>query len=210
MAIGAAISECHLCSPLLQRPVAIRPSKLLRQNTFTKKPLHYSSTNLFLKYFKSAFQDNELLFIQYILDIQKYILRKRPSTFPDCHLPLLDVHVLSLPSSDCKRAWVSPRARDNKTAERLWNVSCELLGIQWDQSWWKSHTCIRPSPCLTERRPRRRRRRPIQKDCPPGWLLLRILPCSDSLHSSGNLCTLNTLVRLVHGTRCSHLRRILL
>ncbi|CAD7688803.1 unnamed protein product [Nyctereutes procyonoides] len=34
--------------------------------------------------------------------------------------------------SDCKRAWVSPRARDNKTAERLWNVSCELLGIQWD------------------------------------------------------------------------------
>lgn len=34
--------------------------------------------------------------------------------------------------SDCKRAWVSPRARNNKTAERLWNVSCELLGIQWE------------------------------------------------------------------------------
>ncbi|XP_023611621.1 retinol dehydrogenase 12 isoform X4 [Myotis lucifugus] len=33
--------------------------------------------------------------------------------------------------SDCKRAWVSPRARNNKTAERLWAVSCELLGIQW-------------------------------------------------------------------------------
>ncbi|KAF6132534.1 retinol dehydrogenase 12 [Phyllostomus discolor] len=33
--------------------------------------------------------------------------------------------------SDCKRAWVSPRARNNKTAERLWDVSCELLGIQW-------------------------------------------------------------------------------
>ncbi|KAG8511768.1 Retinol dehydrogenase 12, partial [Galemys pyrenaicus] len=31
--------------------------------------------------------------------------------------------------SDCKRAWVSPRARNNKTAERLWLVSCELLGI---------------------------------------------------------------------------------
>lgn len=34
--------------------------------------------------------------------------------------------------SDCKRTWVSPRARNKKTAERLWNVSCELLGIQWD------------------------------------------------------------------------------
>ncbi|XP_048218172.1 retinol dehydrogenase 12 isoform X1 [Perognathus longimembris pacificus] len=34
--------------------------------------------------------------------------------------------------SDCKRTWVSPRARNRKTAERLWKVSCELLGIQWD------------------------------------------------------------------------------
>ncbi|KAF4017589.1 hypothetical protein G4228_008791 [Cervus hanglu yarkandensis] len=34
--------------------------------------------------------------------------------------------------SDCKKTWVSPRARNNKTAERLWNVSCELLGIQWE------------------------------------------------------------------------------
>ncbi|XP_022361141.1 retinol dehydrogenase 12 [Enhydra lutris kenyoni] len=34
--------------------------------------------------------------------------------------------------SDCKKAWVSPKSRDNKTAERLWNVSCELLGIQWE------------------------------------------------------------------------------
>ncbi|KAM5241540.1 LOW QUALITY PROTEIN: retinol dehydrogenase 12 [Hipposideros larvatus] len=33
--------------------------------------------------------------------------------------------------SDCTRTWVSPRARNSKTAERLWNVSCELLGIQW-------------------------------------------------------------------------------
>ncbi|KAM9645563.1 retinol dehydrogenase 12 isoform 2-T2 [Trichechus inunguis] len=34
--------------------------------------------------------------------------------------------------SDCKRTWVSPRARNNKTAEHLWNVSCELLGIWWE------------------------------------------------------------------------------
>ncbi|NP_001300900.1 retinol dehydrogenase 12 isoform 2 [Mus musculus] len=34
--------------------------------------------------------------------------------------------------SDCKRMWVSSRARNKKTAERLWNVSCELLGIQWE------------------------------------------------------------------------------
>ncbi|XP_006738674.1 retinol dehydrogenase 12 [Leptonychotes weddellii] len=34
--------------------------------------------------------------------------------------------------SDCKKAWVSPKARDTETAERLWNVSCELLGIQWE------------------------------------------------------------------------------
>nr|XP_020032105.1 retinol dehydrogenase 12 isoform X2 [Castor canadensis] len=34
--------------------------------------------------------------------------------------------------SDCKRTWVSARARNTKTAERLWKVSCELLGIQWE------------------------------------------------------------------------------
>lgn len=32
---------------------------------------------------------------------------------------------------DCKRTWMSPKARNDKTAKRLWNVSCELLGIQW-------------------------------------------------------------------------------
>ncbi|XP_060030751.1 retinol dehydrogenase 12 isoform X2 [Erinaceus europaeus] len=33
--------------------------------------------------------------------------------------------------SDCKKSWVCPRARNNKTAERLWTVSCDLLGIHW-------------------------------------------------------------------------------
>ncbi|XP_068933895.1 retinol dehydrogenase 12 isoform X4 [Petaurus breviceps papuanus] len=31
--------------------------------------------------------------------------------------------------SDCRKAWVSPKGRNNKTAKRLWDVSCELLGI---------------------------------------------------------------------------------
>uniref|UniRef100_A0A8C3JTM1 NADP-retinol dehydrogenase n=1 Tax=Calidris pygmaea TaxID=425635 RepID=A0A8C3JTM1_9CHAR len=34
--------------------------------------------------------------------------------------------------SDCKPAYVSPWGRDDETAKKLWNVSCELLGIQWD------------------------------------------------------------------------------
>ncbi|NXX19173.1 RDH12 dehydrogenase, partial [Podargus strigoides] len=34
--------------------------------------------------------------------------------------------------SDCQPAYVSPRGRDDKTAKKLWSVSCELLGIQWD------------------------------------------------------------------------------
>ncbi|XP_075007978.1 retinol dehydrogenase 12 isoform X3 [Calonectris borealis] len=34
--------------------------------------------------------------------------------------------------SDCQPASVSPRGRDDETAKKLWNVSCELLGIQWD------------------------------------------------------------------------------
>ncbi|NWY55104.1 RDH12 dehydrogenase, partial [Chionis minor] len=34
--------------------------------------------------------------------------------------------------SDCQPAYVSPRGRDDETAKKLWNVSCELLGIQWD------------------------------------------------------------------------------
>ncbi|NXC32114.1 RDH12 dehydrogenase, partial [Campylorhamphus procurvoides] len=34
--------------------------------------------------------------------------------------------------SDCQPAYVSARGRDDETARKLWNVSCELLGIQWD------------------------------------------------------------------------------
>ncbi|NXK54235.1 RDH12 dehydrogenase, partial [Chauna torquata] len=34
--------------------------------------------------------------------------------------------------SDCRPAYVSPQGRDDETAKKLWNVSCELLGIQWD------------------------------------------------------------------------------
>ncbi|NXC03982.1 RDH12 dehydrogenase, partial [Orthonyx spaldingii] len=34
--------------------------------------------------------------------------------------------------SDCRPAYVSPRGRDDATAKKLWSVSCELLGIQWD------------------------------------------------------------------------------
>ncbi|NXI66578.1 RDH12 dehydrogenase, partial [Anseranas semipalmata] len=34
--------------------------------------------------------------------------------------------------SDCRPAYVSPWGRDDETAKKLWNVSCELLGIQWD------------------------------------------------------------------------------
>ncbi|XP_006186504.1 retinol dehydrogenase 12 isoform X1 [Camelus dromedarius] len=34
--------------------------------------------------------------------------------------------------SDCRRTCMSPKARNNKTSERLWTVSCELLGIQWE------------------------------------------------------------------------------
>ncbi|NXJ04204.1 RDH12 dehydrogenase, partial [Odontophorus gujanensis] len=34
--------------------------------------------------------------------------------------------------SDCQPAYVSPWGRDDETAKKLWNVSCELLRIQWD------------------------------------------------------------------------------
>ncbi|NXJ59981.1 RDH12 dehydrogenase, partial [Rostratula benghalensis] len=34
--------------------------------------------------------------------------------------------------SDCQPAYVSPWGRDDETAKKLWSVSCELLGIQWD------------------------------------------------------------------------------
>nr|XP_020655872.1 retinol dehydrogenase 12-like isoform X4 [Pogona vitticeps] len=34
--------------------------------------------------------------------------------------------------SDCKPAWVAPQGRDENSAKKLWQISCELLGIQWD------------------------------------------------------------------------------
>ncbi|XP_070615230.1 retinol dehydrogenase 12-like isoform X2 [Erythrolamprus reginae] len=34
--------------------------------------------------------------------------------------------------SDCKPAYVSSQGRNDETAKKLWNVSCELLGIQWN------------------------------------------------------------------------------
>ncbi|CAI5695627.1 retinol dehydrogenase 12 [Oreochromis niloticus] len=34
--------------------------------------------------------------------------------------------------SDCAPAFVAPQGRSAETARRLWDVSCELLGIEWD------------------------------------------------------------------------------
>ncbi|XP_039182799.1 retinol dehydrogenase 12-like [Crotalus tigris] len=34
--------------------------------------------------------------------------------------------------SDCKPAYVSSQGRKDETAKKLWNVSCELLDIQWN------------------------------------------------------------------------------
>nr|XP_028581493.1 retinol dehydrogenase 12-like [Podarcis muralis] len=34
--------------------------------------------------------------------------------------------------SDCRPAWVAPQARNKETAKKLWQVSCELMGIQWE------------------------------------------------------------------------------
>ncbi|CAM4568984.1 retinol dehydrogenase 12-like isoform X3 [Lepidochelys kempii] len=34
--------------------------------------------------------------------------------------------------SDCRPAYVSPQGRNDELAKKFWNVSCELLGIQWD------------------------------------------------------------------------------
>lgn len=39
---------------------------------------------------------------------------------------------LSFPSSDCHVAWVSAQARNETVARRLWDVSCDLLGIPVD------------------------------------------------------------------------------
>ncbi|KAM9842222.1 retinol dehydrogenase 12 [Aulostomus maculatus] len=34
--------------------------------------------------------------------------------------------------SDCTPAFVAPQGRSEETARRLWDVSCELIGIEWD------------------------------------------------------------------------------
>lgn len=34
--------------------------------------------------------------------------------------------------SDCAPASVAPQGRNDQTAKRLWDVSCELLGIEWE------------------------------------------------------------------------------
>ncbi|KAM3594981.1 uncharacterized protein V6R79_016411 [Siganus canaliculatus] len=34
--------------------------------------------------------------------------------------------------SDCAPAFVAPQGRSEETARRLWEVSCELLGVEWD------------------------------------------------------------------------------
>lgn len=39
--------------------------------------------------------------------------------------------------SDCRPAYISRRGRDDEAAKKLWSVSCELLGIQWD---WAAQT----------------------------------------------------------------------
>ena len=49
---------------------------------------------------------------------------------------LLRPHVIIIPPSfhfsDCAPAFVAPQGRSEETARRLWDISCELLGIEWD------------------------------------------------------------------------------
>uniref|UniRef100_A0A670Z0J0 Uncharacterized protein n=1 Tax=Pseudonaja textilis TaxID=8673 RepID=A0A670Z0J0_PSETE len=34
--------------------------------------------------------------------------------------------------SDCKPANISSQGLNDETAKKLWNVSCELLGVEWN------------------------------------------------------------------------------
>lgn len=34
--------------------------------------------------------------------------------------------------SDCAPAFVAPQGRSEETRRKLWDVSCELLGIEWE------------------------------------------------------------------------------
>lgn len=47
-----------------------------------------------------------------------YTVTKIPSLFLSC--------------SDCAPAFVAPQGRSEETARKLWDASCELLGIEWD------------------------------------------------------------------------------
>lgn len=49
-------------------------------------------------------------------------------------MPLLTLCFKSLcfPSSDCQLAWVSYQGRNEIIARRLWDVSCDLLGLPVD------------------------------------------------------------------------------
>lgn len=37
-----------------------------------------------------------------------------------------------LSCSDCAPAFVAPQGRSEETARKLWDASCEFLGIEWD------------------------------------------------------------------------------
>lgn len=55
------------------------------------------------------------------------------------HWALCNNHSPSFNFSDCAPAFVAPQGRSRETARRLWEVSCELLGIEWG---WFNHSTI--------------------------------------------------------------------
>ncbi|NXT60106.1 RDH12 dehydrogenase, partial [Chaetops frenatus] len=125
---GLAYCHSKLANVLFTRELARRlQGKFQRQAGFTANALHPGSVSSELV--------RHSLVMTWLWKIFYYFLKtpcEGAQTSIYCAVAEELDSVTGQYFSDCQPAYVSPRGRDDETAKKLWRVSCELLGIQWD------------------------------------------------------------------------------
>ncbi|NXS11015.1 RDH12 dehydrogenase, partial [Neodrepanis coruscans] len=127
---SCGLAYCHskLANVLFTRELARRlQGKFLRQAEFTANSLHPGSVSSELV--------RHSFVMTWLWKIFSFFLKtpwEGAQTSIYCAVAEELESVTGQYFSDCQPAYVSPRGRDDETARKLWNVSCELLGIQWD------------------------------------------------------------------------------
>ncbi|XP_077586775.1 retinol dehydrogenase 12 [Stigmatopora nigra] len=121
---GLAYCQSKLANVLFARELARR----LKGSNVTVNSLHPGTVNSEL-----ARHSTLMMIFFHVLSVFMKTPREGAQTSVYCAVAE-ELHAISGKHfSDCAPAFVAPQGRSQETARRLWDASCELLNVQWDE-----------------------------------------------------------------------------